>query len=210
LKITERMARPLPLLKLNTELQGILQSISRSRETPHSHVQRAQIVLLAGEGADNKAIANRLGLCEETVGLWRKRWLGNAAGLEKLAGKPKPLRETVVQALADKPRPGCPGTFTAEQICQLLAVACETPPEHLSHWTQPELALAMVGRGIVEAISPTSVGRFLYPLKGHKKSGRPQTPPGQILAEPRSRRRGGFPARRAGRVPAVPPGAGTP
>jgi transposase len=197
------MARPLPPLKLNDELQGILQTTSRSRETPHSLVQRTQIVLLAGEGVGNKAIGNRLELCEETVGFWRKRWLGNAAALEKLAGKPKQLREAVGQALADKSRPGCPGTFTAEQICLLLALACETPPGHLSHWTRPELARVAADRGIVEAISPTSVGRFL-------KSGGPKAAPGQILAEPRSRRRGGVPARRAGRMPAVPPGAGAP
>jgi transposase len=203
LKTIKQMARPLPTLKLTAELQGILLAITRSRETPHSLVQRAQVVLSASEGTDNKAIGRRLALCEETVGFGRKRWLANAAGLEQLAGKPKQLREAVGQALADKPRPGCPGTFTVEQICRLLAVACETPPDHLSHWTQPELARAAANRGIVESISPSSVGRFL-------KSGRLKAPSGQILAEPRSRGRNGFPARREGRVPAVPSGAGTP
>jgi hypothetical protein len=42
-----------------------------------------------------------------------------------------------------------------------LAVACETPPEHLSHWTQPELARTLIKRGIVDNISASSVGRFL-------------------------------------------------
>jgi hypothetical protein len=37
------MARPLTPLKLNIELQEILQTIARSREAPHSLVQRAQI-----------------------------------------------------------------------------------------------------------------------------------------------------------------------
>jgi hypothetical protein len=27
--------------------------------------------------------------------------------------------------LADRPRPGCPATFTAEQICQIMAIACD-------------------------------------------------------------------------------------
>jgi len=51
--------------------------------------------------------------------------------------------------------------FTAEHICQLIAIACEAPPEHLSHWTPPELAQTLIKRGIVETISASSVGRFL-------------------------------------------------
>ena len=158
---TEPMARPLPPLTLNVDLQDILQTISRSREIPHSLVQRAQMVLAANPGCNNKTISQSLGLCEDTVGFWRKRWLANGIELEKFDGKPKQLREAVSQWLTDKPRPGSPGVFTAEQICQLLAVACETPPEHLSHWTQPELARTVIKRGIVESISASSVGRFL-------------------------------------------------
>jgi transposase len=136
-------------------------------------------VLSANAGCNNKTISQDTGLCEDTVGFWRKRWLEGCAGLEKLAGKPKLLREAVSRLLADKPRPGSPGVFTAEQICQLLAIACETPPEHLSHWTQPELAKTLINRGVVGTISASSVGRFL-------KSGGFETPPDQILAEPRS------------------------
>ena len=101
--------------------------------------------------------------------------MGESIGLEKWAGKPKQLREAVSRLLADKPRPGSPGVFTAEQICQLLAIACETPPERLSHWTQPELAKTLVNRGVVESISASSVGRFL-------KSGGFKTTSDQILA----------------------------
>jgi transposase len=155
------LARPLPPLTLSSEQQSILETIARSREAPHSLVQRAQIVLSAHAGDNNKVISQQLGLCEETVGFWRKRWL--AAGIEwvNYAGRPKQLREAVSRLLADKPRPGCPGVFTAEQICQLLAVACETPPEHLSHWTQPELVRTVINRGIVDTISASSIGRFL-------------------------------------------------
>ena len=47
------MARPLSPLKLNIELQDILQTIARSREAPHGLVQRARIVL----GAITKPLA---------------------------------------------------------------------------------------------------------------------------------------------------------
>ena len=155
------MARPLPPLTLSSEQQSILETIARSREAPHSLVQRAQIVLSAHAGDNNKMISQRLGLCEETVGFWRKRWLAAGMELVKYTGRSKQLREAVSRLLADKPRPGCPGIFTAEQICQLLAVACETPPEHLSHWTQPELVRTVINRGIVDTISASSIGRFL-------------------------------------------------
>jgi transposase len=173
------MARPLSPLTLTTEQQELLETITRCREIPYSLIQRVRIVLSASAGFNNKTISQDTGLCEDTVGLWRKRWLEGCTGLEKLAGKPKLLRGAISQLLADKPRPGSPGIFTAEQICRLLAVACETPPEHLSHWTRPELARTVVERGILEHISASSVGRFL-------KSGRFKTPPDQILAEPRS------------------------
>lgn len=83
------MARPLPALKLSIELQEILQTITRSREAPHSLVQRAQIVLASSTGSYNKTISQNMGLCEETVGFWRKRWIDNSAELEKFKDKPK-------------------------------------------------------------------------------------------------------------------------
>jgi hypothetical protein len=157
------MARPLPPFSLTPKQQELLEAISRCREVPYSLAQRVRIVLSANAGCGNKEISRDTGLCEDTVGLWRKRWVEGCAGLDKLEGQPALLREAVSQLLADRPRPGSPGVFEAEQICRLLALACETPPEHISHWTRPELARTAIERGIVEAISPSSVGRFLYP-----------------------------------------------
>jgi len=51
-----------------------------------------------------------------------------------------------------------------EQICAILALACE-PPEGsgvpITHWSQSALAREAVKRGLVETISHGSVGRFL-------------------------------------------------
>jgi hypothetical protein len=66
--------------------------------------------------------------------------------------------------LADEPRPGAPATFTPEQICSIVALACEPPEKSelpLSHWSQSELAREAVRRGFVGSISHGSVGRFL-------------------------------------------------
>ena len=57
-----------------------------------------------------------------------------------------------------------PATFTPEQICAIMALACEMPEQSelpLSHWSQSELAREAVRRGIVDSISHGSVGRFL-------------------------------------------------
>ena len=78
--------------------------------------------------------------------------------------KPAALREAIEEVLSDLPRAGCGGTFTAEQIAQIMAVACE-PPENsgrpVTHWTPRELADEVIERGIVPSISVRHVGRFL-------------------------------------------------
>lgn len=55
-------------------------------------------------------------------------------------------------------------TFTAEQVAQIVAMACEKLDDSesaVSHWTNGHLAAEAVNREIVESISRSSVGRFL-------------------------------------------------
>lgn len=153
-----------------------MEEITRSRQLPHSLVQRAKIVLLAAAGKNNKTISQELKQQEETVGIWRKRWLSAAEELVTCEGKPKVLWQVIESTLADAPRPGIEPIFTAEQICQIIALACETPPEYLSHWTRKTLAEEAIKRKIVETISPTTIGRFL-------KSGAAKTASVALLAE---------------------------
>ena len=57
-----------------------------------------------------------------------------------------------------------PGTFTAEQVTQILAVACE-PPENsgrpIDCWTHRELTDEVIRRRIVPSISVSQVGSYL-------------------------------------------------
>jgi len=65
---------------------------------------------------------------------------------------------------ARQPMPSSRGTFTPEQICQIMALACEDPERldvPISQWSQSELARQAVNRGIIKSISHGSVGRFL-------------------------------------------------
>jgi putative transposase len=71
---------------------------------------------------------------------------------------------TVAERLEDAPRPGSPARITAEQICQIVAVACEAPSASgrpISQWSSTELAAEIMRRGIVAEISPRHAARIL-------------------------------------------------
>ena len=68
------------------------------------------------------------------------------------------------ERLTDAPRSGAPARITAEQVCQIVALACEAPGQSgrpISQWTGREVADEVVARGIVPAISPRHAGRLL-------------------------------------------------
>jgi hypothetical protein len=61
--------------------------------------------------------------------------------------------------------------YTPEQICAIVAIACERPEQSgrpITHWTQQEIADEAIKRGIVESLSQRAVGHFL-------KRGQPST-----------------------------------
>jgi len=78
--------------------------------------------------------------------------------------EPARLREAIRETFKDAPRPGCPGTFTAEQVTHILALACEPPEKSgrpITHWTNAELRDEVVKRKIVPNISVFTVGHYL-------------------------------------------------
>lgn len=155
------MSRPASPIKLNPNQTVLIQALARCREVAHSLVQRAKIILSLSQGNSNKSVAEELGLSDETVSVWRKRWVEGSTVLEDVEKKELSLRENVIALLADKPRSGRPDTFTAEQVCLIVALACEKPPEHITHWTRTELVREVVKRGIAESISASCIGRIL-------------------------------------------------
>jgi putative transposase len=145
-----RFATP---IELNRQEQAGLERLVRCSSTPQSLALRARIILLAGEGAGVVEIAERLGVWRKGVSHWRSRWLESS-------GSPG----TVGERLSDAPRSGTPAKITPEQVCSIVALACEAPGDSglpISHWTQQALAYEAMRRGILEEISQRSVGRFL-------------------------------------------------
>jgi transposase len=155
--------------------QQILEEFRRARSEPSFLRQRSTIILLAFTGLRNEQIAPQVALERHQVGIWRSRWAEafNRLVLVECLEEPHALRRTIRDLLADTPRPGAPGKFTAEQLAQIFAVACEPPEKSgrpITHWTHPELADEVIKRGIVKSISPRHLGRLLNEadLKPHR------------------------------------------
>ena len=175
-------ARP---ITVSTRQRQVLDHLARAASTPQAVALRARIVLATADGASNRGLAQRLGLVRHTVQAWRDRWAAAgeallAAELEGGEGDDRALETVIRGVLADDPRPGAPPTFTPEQLCQLMAIACEPPGDSdrpLSQWTPRELAEEASKRGIVARNSARTVGRFLV-----LGSGRGQAAPKPVLA----------------------------
>ena len=150
-----------------SERQGhILDQLIRRGTVAHRIVQRAQIIRQSGKGKRNGHISEQLGVSMPTVQKWRERW---QAAVEQLSaaeagGDDKELERQIAMVLSDEPRPGTPSKFSAEQVCQIIAVSCEEPSESgrpINAWTAQELTDEVIKRRIVESISVRQVERFL-------------------------------------------------
>jgi putative transposase len=137
------------------EQEGLVQITKRHR-SEQQQAQRARIILAAAQGNSNAQIGRELHINVDTVRLWRDRWVGlQGIALDTLS---------VAERLQDAPRPGTPPTFTAQQRCQMAALACEAPMKAerpISQWTGREIAEELVKRGIVEQISPRHASYLL-------------------------------------------------
>ncbi len=171
-----------PPVVLSDRLRAVLAQLVRRQTSAQRLVRRLQIVLAAAAGRNNDQIARDHGIHRSTAQTWRTRWLMMAPKLEAAvtAGDDdRLLARLVADALDDAPRAGAPPTFTAAQVVQIIALACEPPPDSdrpVTAWTPRELADEAMTRGIVATISPRSVERFLG-------SGRTPTASQPVLAD---------------------------
>lgn len=161
-----------PPLVLTERERQVLENLAHARTIERRCGERATIILQLAAGTPKQAIAQQVHLTRKIVYLWYDRWL---AAQERLHGaadaSDKEFRQLIEEILADQPRPGAPATFTAEQVCEIMALACKKPEDlglPFSTWPPTELARTAVNQKIVASISPASVDRFL-------KSGGPPT-----------------------------------
>lgn len=151
----KQMRGPKPaVLELNEREQKELEALVRRHSTSQQIAQRGRMILAAAQGKNTGQIARELAMKVDTVRCWRMRWLDlQAVSLDDLE---------VGERLSDHPRSGRPSQITAEQTCQLIALACDQPKERpISHWTGREIADEVMACGIVERISPRHAARVL-------------------------------------------------
>jgi putative transposase len=171
-----------PTVMLTARQRACVEQIARRQTHPPRLVRRAKLLWAMDAGANNSPMARQMHLHRGPVCLWRHRGLALIPQLAQGAaegGSDKALTTMSESVLPDTPRPGTPATLTAEQIVQIVAVACEPPEESgrpLSHSTPREVADEVRQRGIGETIRTRRVGRFC-------QSGRCAAAPGGVRAQ---------------------------
>ncbi len=145
-----------PAVLLAPDVRQEVEGLLRRHSLPQQLALRARIILAAADGHNNSQIARHLDLEVDTVRLWRQRWLAFA---------PIPLADfSVEERLSDVPRSGRPVQITADQRCNIVALACEAPADAnrpIRQWTGREIADEVVKRGIVPKISGRHAARLL-------------------------------------------------
>ena len=143
-------------VKLSEGERTGLEQLVRRHQIGQQIALRGRIVLAAGEGQTNSAIAAKLKVRINTVQCWRNRWVkAQSISYADLS---------IEERLQDGPRPGAPRRITADQRCQIEAMACEKPENSerpISQWTAREIADEVMKRGIVTKISGRHAARLL-------------------------------------------------
>ena len=143
-------------VKLSEEEKEGLEQLIRRHNVGQQIALRGRIILAAGQGQTSSAISRKLGVSINTAQRWRNRW----AKAQKISYDDLSIEDR----LQDGPRPGVPSRITADQRCQIEALACEKPEKAgrpISQWTAREIADEIIERKIVERISRRHAARLL-------------------------------------------------
>ena len=116
--------RVAPEISLTDEQQRELTRLARSKRTSVRLAQRAQIVLLAAQGLQNKDIAEQLRIGRVQVARWRERYLESGLqGIER-----------------DLPR-GAPAVKV--DVARLVELTTQSTPEAATHWSTRKMGAAL-------------------------------------------------------------------
>lgn len=116
--------RVAPTVDLTDEQKKELTKLARSKRTSVRLAQRAQIVLLAAQGLQNKDIAGQLGVGRVQVARWRERYLQSGlTGIER-----------------DLPRGAPPVKVDVSKLVELTA---HSTPQAATHWSTRKMAAVL-------------------------------------------------------------------
>jgi len=146
-------------------MYNILDKLCNRRMVEKIILIRARMILLAYQKLQNIQIAEIVGTERHCVGRWRKRWQDSSEALLSIEmNEPRAVLErAIVDVLRDAHRPGSLGKFSAEQMIQIVATACEHPRDSgrpVETWTGRELADEVQKRSIVPSISVSRVNEI--------------------------------------------------
>ncbi len=116
---------PAVAIELSDDERAELESLTRRRRTAQGLARRAQIVLSAAQGLQNKQIAASLGTDPMTVSKWRRRFA-----------------ERRLDGLYDEPRPGAPRRIGDDAIAETIRKTLEETPPGATHWSLRSMARA--------------------------------------------------------------------
>ena len=147
MKVMPAKRGPQPVqVVLSDEERETLERWARRATTAQALAMRSRIVLACAEGGSNAAVAVALGLADNTVRKWRKRFA-----------------ESRLDGLHDEPRPGRRRTVSDEDVERIIVKTLEEKPANATHWSTRSMAEAA-------GMSQTTVSRVwrAFGLKPHK------------------------------------------
>lgn len=97
----------------------------RRHRVPRSLSERCRIVLRCADELQNKQVAAELGICEHTVGKWRRRFAHDR-----------------IDGLLDEPRAGRPRSIDDDAVAAVIERTLQTLPADATHWSIRSMAAA--------------------------------------------------------------------
>ncbi len=131
------MFTPASALHVHENQRERLTYLAKAGKTPQKIACRARIVLMAGEGRPNHAIARSLGVSRPTVLLWRGRFAARG----------------VPSIMKDAARPGRRKAIDGETVKRVVRATLRTTPPGATHWSVRSMAAA-------QGLSRTTVHRI--------------------------------------------------
>ncbi|MCA1677542.1 MAG: IS630 family transposase [Actinobacteria bacterium] len=131
------MRLPTAPLTISDEHRAVLEKLSKSQTAAHRDVQRARVLLLAGDGVANTHIAAEVGVSPATVKAWRERFCDE--GLTAFGGV--------------RPGRGRKPSISQQKVAEIVRATLHDKPSAETHWSCRSMAKA-------QGVSPATVQRI--------------------------------------------------
>lgn len=113
-----------------------LETLSKKGSLSAKTYKRATALLELDRGRTFTKVAEIVGVTKQTASIWAKKY-----------------KETGLEVLQDKPKPGRPTLIDGLQRAKITALACSEPPEGYERWSLRLLADKAVELKLVDTIS---------------------------------------------------------